>query len=264
MVAFRRFLSLVTIEQWRTLQRQYPRDAEASDGLQARVFGFYLLAALVLMVNEYWAHDSFRELLPRDITKGSDRNFYRRVWWAWFLFLTYTVPLGLYARFVLRLRFSELGLRVQGLLRHSWIYVVGFLIVLPLVVMVSDDPGFLKTYPFYRKAGESLPRLVIWELSYAAQFVGLEFFFRGAMLFCAVRLLGPWVLPAMLFPYMMLHFGKPMLECTGSIIAGVALGVVSLRTGAIYAGMLIHVSVAWTMDLLALWHKGVLQKLFFE
>ncbi len=186
------------------------------------------------------------------------------VWWAWFLFLTYTVPLGLYARFVLRLRFSELGLRVQGLLRHSWIYVVGFLIVLPLVVMVSDDPGFLKTYPFYRKAGESLPRLVIWELSYAAQFVGLEFFFRGAMLFCAVRLLGPWVIPAMLFPYMMLHFGKPMLECTGSIIAGVALGVVSLRTGAIYAGMLIHVSVAWTMDLLALWHKGVLQKLFFE
>ena len=68
----------------------------------------------------------------------------------------------------------------------------------------------------------------------------------------------------MIFPYMMIHFSKPALECLGSIIAGVALGVVSLRTGAIYAGMLVHISVAWTMDLIALWHKGVLEKLLFE
>jgi hypothetical protein len=264
MDALKRFLSLATIEQWRALNRDYPRDSEASDSLQLRVLGFYVLAALVLMLNEYCATESFRELLPRDITKGANRNFYRRIWWAWFLFLSYTVPLGLYARFVLGLKLSQLGLRTKGLLRHSWIYVVGFLIVLPLVVMVSDDPHFLKTYPFYRKAGESLPRLLAWELSYAAQFVGLEFFFRGAMLFCAVRLLGPWVIPAMIFPYMMIHFSKPALECLGSIIAGVALGVVSLRTGAIYAGMLVHISVAWTMDLLALWHKGALEKLLFE
>ena len=264
MDALRRFILLATIEQWRALQRDYPRDDEASEGLQWRVLGFYLLALLVLMANEYWPRESFRELMPRDITKGVDRNFYRRLWWAWFLCFSYIVPVALYARFVLDMRLSDLGLRAQGLLRHSWIYVAGFLIVLPFVVMVSTEASFLTTYPFYRKAGESLPRLVAWELSYAAQFVGLEFFFRGALLFCAVRLLGPWVIPVMVFPYVMLHFGKPALECLGSVIAGVALGVVALRTRTIYAGMLIHISVAWTMDMLALWHKGALQKLLFE
>ena len=256
----RRLWLLLTVEQWRALRRQYPIDPDASDSLQLRVLGLYLLAALVLIVNDYWIVDSFRALLPKDISRGPDREFYRRIWWAWFLFLSYSVPLALYARLVLGMRLAELGLSGRGFLRHAWIYGLGFLVVLPLVVMVSDDPSFLKTYPFYKKAGESLSRLLIWELSYAAQFVGLEFFFRGAMLFCGVRLLGPWVILLMLFPYMMLHFSKPELECLGSIIAGLALGVVSLRTGSIYAGMLIHISVAWTMDALALHHKGVLEK----
>ena len=234
--ALSRLLRLATVEQWRAIQRDYPRDPEPSESDQFKLLGFYLLAALVLLVNEYCnTRAGFRLLLPD--TKTPDWRFYRRLWWAWFLFLSYVAPLALYARFVLGMRLSQLGLRARGFLRHSWIYLAGFLIVLPLVVMVSDDPGFVKTYPFYRQAGSSWFHLICWELSYAAQFVGLEFFFRGALLFCGVRILGPWVIPVMLFPYMMLHFSKPMLECLGSIIAGLALGVVALRTGSVYSGM---------------------------
>ena len=134
--------------------------------------------------------------------------------------------------------------------------------MLPLVFLVSDSPHFLKTYPLLKTAGESWFTLGVWELSYAAQFVALEFFFRGFLLFGAVRLLGPWVIPIMCLPYMMIHFTKPEIECIGSIIAGVALGIVALRTRAIFAGMALHIAVAWSMDLLALWHKGSLQELF--
>lgn len=259
--ALLRLLRLATIEQWRALQRDYPVDSEASERDHLKLLGFYLLAALVLLANDYYAKDSFKMLLSEDITRGPNRHFFRRLWWAWFLCASYIVPLALYARLVLGMGAAQLGLSMRGFVRHSWLYVVGFLIVLPFVVMVSDEPGFLKTYPFYRGAGSSWSHLISWELSYAAQFIGLEFFFRGAMLFCAVRLLGPWAIPVMVFPYMMLHFNKPVLECVGSILAGVALGIVALRTGAIYAGMVIHIGVAWTMDLLALSHKGVLQKL---
>jgi hypothetical protein len=84
----------------------------------------------------------------------------------------------------------------------------------------------------------------------------------GPMLFGAERVLGPWVIPLMVIPYMMIHFGKPAPEAVGAIIAGATLGIVALRTRAIFAGMIIHIGVAWTMDLLALGHQGKLDGLW--
>jgi hypothetical protein len=59
-------------------------------------------------------------------------------------------------------------------------------------------------------------------------------------------------------PYMMIHFGKPLPEAAGSIIAGFVLGTLSLRSCSIWWGALIHVLVACGMDVLALWHRGLL------
>jgi membrane protease YdiL (CAAX protease family) len=159
------------------------------------------------------------------------------------------------------LRARDLGLDPSGLRQHAWIYAAGYAIVLPLVVIVSFRPDFLETYPFYSDAAGSWRELLLWEGSYAVQFVALEYFFRGVLLFAAFRVLGPWAIPMMVVPYTMIHFGKPLPECVGAIIAGSALGIVALRTRAIYAGMVIHIGVAWTMDLLALWHEGELQEL---
>jgi len=53
-------------------------------------------------------------------------------------------------------------------------------------------------------------------------------------------------------PYVMIHFPKPYLEACGAIVAGVVLGSLSMRTGSIWAGFLIHSTVAVLMDLLAL------------
>ena len=38
----------------------------------------------------------------------------------------------------------------------------------------------------------------------------------------------------------------------GAVVAGLILGTLALRTKSIWAGVLIHISVALTMDLLAL------------
>jgi hypothetical protein len=34
------------------------------------------------------------------------------------------------------------------------------------------------------------------------------------------------------------------------------LGWLSLRTGSIFGGVMLHIMVAWSLDILALWHKG--------
>ena len=66
--------------------------------------------------------------------------------------------------------------------------------------------------------------------------------------------MGAYAIFAMIVPYCMIHFGKPFLECLAAIVAGTVLGTLALKTRSIWCGVLIHVSVAWTMDLLSLWH----------
>jgi uncharacterized protein len=102
---------------------------------------------------------------------------------------------------------------------------------------------------------------LIWEGAYGLQFLALEFFFRGFLLFALARSFGSQAIFIMVLPYMMIHYSKPLFEAFSAILAGIILGTLALKTRSIYGGMLIHVAVSWSMDLLALYHKGLLQRL---
>ena len=68
--------------------------------------------------------------------------------------------------------------------------------------------------------------------------------------------LGPYAIPVMTVPYCMIHFAKPLPETCAAIVAGLALGFMSLKTRSILLGAAIHVSVALSMDLASLWRQG--------
>ena len=72
------------------------------------------------------------------------------------------------------------------------------------------------------------------------------------MLFTVARYVGSYAIFIMVIPYVMIHFGKPFAETIGAIIAGIALGTLALRTRSIFGGVLIHVTVALSMDVLAI------------
>ena len=80
----------------------------------------------------------------------------------------------------------------------------------------------------------------------------MEFFFRGWWLKAGKRAMGSHAIFVMVVPYVMIHFGKPMIETVGAVIAGVVLGTLAMKTRSIWSGFLIHVSVAISMDLAAL------------
>jgi hypothetical protein len=48
-----------------------------------------------------------------------------------------------------------------------------------------------------------------------------------------------------------------MPEALAAIVGGIALGTLSLKTRSIWWGAALHIAVAATMDLLALWHAGI-------
>jgi uncharacterized protein len=146
----------------------------------------------------------------------------------------------------------ELGLRLPARLADLKLYGLLFLLVLPLLFFAGSQRDFVSYYPFYRHAADSWLDLLVWELLYAFQFFCVEFFFRGFLLGVCRKSLGSHAVLAAMVPYCMVHFSKPLLEVLGAIPAGLLLGTLAMRTHSIWGGVLLHVAVAWTMDILAI------------
>jgi membrane protease YdiL (CAAX protease family) len=150
---------------------------------------------------------------------------------------------------------SILGCAFAAFREHAWIYLLCLVIVIPTLAVVSRTPEFNRYYPMYPGASRSWIDFWVWEVIYIGQFLSLEIFFRGFWLRGA-RALGVGAIFSMVVPYVMIHFPKPYLEACGAIVAGVVLGSLSMKTGSIWAGFLIHSTVAILMDLLALEQRG--------
>jgi hypothetical protein len=140
-------------------------------------------------------------------------------------------------------------------------YFVILLIMTPIVAIASLQPSFLREYPNYRTAGitsfcefYNLDQgliTMLYEVSYSLGFFTVELFFRGFLIFGLVRFLGSAVVLPMAVTYCVLHFGKPLGEAVSSLFGGYILGVIALKTENIYGGVVVHIGIAWLMELFA-------------
>lgn len=201
------------------------------------------------------------EALRDWIRSGPDRQFRSRLFWATARAVAYLLIPGLVIRFLLRGRMRDYGLRAP----RDWgdtfrVYGLMYVAVMPFVILVSYSPAFQSKYPYYKPGPDEplWPYFWGWEVLYAIQFVGLEFFYRGFLVHGLKHRLGFSAVYVMMLPYLMIHFGKPPAEALGSIIAGFVLGTLSLKTGSVWGGAALHVAVATSMDLLSLAHRGLL------
>ncbi len=186
-------------------------------------------------------------------------ELYPLAWWVFTRMLGYTVlPFTVWKILFPKDSLLDFGLRTKGLLGHAWIYVLCLCVVVPAVFLVASQPDFGNYYPFYKQSPRSWVDFLSWEAMYVVQFFGLEVFFRGFWLNALRKSMGSAAIFAMVVPYCMIHFGKPYLETCGAVVAGIALGSLSMRTKSVYSGFLVHVTVAILMDWLALAQKGAL------
>lgn len=147
------------------------------------------------------------------------------------------------------------GMTVRGF--SPFPYFLMLLIMAPIIYIASLQPEFQDYYPIFKfdRLGFTLSKFwefVILELCYALDFVGTEWIFRGALIIGMASLLGRNCVLPMVAVYAFLHFGKPLGETIGSVFGGYILGVIALRSGSIFGGVLIHIGVAFMMDLFAL------------
>jgi hypothetical protein len=245
----------IFLATWERLNQEAKEERALHPGFDTRVVIVLILAALVLVFQEYYGDRPTFDFYLGDRFVGS--HYYQLdqfAWWAGAKVVGYLVVPSMAVWGLLRGRLRDYGFGLAGVSKHLWIYVALYLAILPVVIIASYTRPFLHTYPFYKLAARSWLDLAAWELMYGASFLSLEFFFRGFLLFALKRTMGAYAIFVMIVPYCMIHFHKPIAEVCGAIFAGIVLGTLAMATRSIWCGVLIHVSVAWTMDLLALWH----------
>ncbi|MGE5521895.1 MAG: type II CAAX prenyl endopeptidase Rce1 family protein [Candidatus Dadabacteria bacterium] len=133
-------------------------------------------------------------------------------------------------------------------------YALMLLIMVPLIAAASTQHDFLAMYPKlqnvdYVKQSNMGWYKILYELSYGSDFFTIELFFRGFLIMAFAKWVGKEaVIPMALF-YCTIHFGKPLGECISSYFGGMILGAVILNNRTIFGGLMVHVGIAWLMEL---------------
>jgi membrane protease YdiL (CAAX protease family) len=264
-------------DTWRKLDEEATAYRNQHRGrVDHRAAACLLISAVVLTVQEYYGGRTFFQTTLRPelevLNAGAwtwlqlERydELYAYGWWCFSRSAGYVLfPLTLWKILFPKDSLLDMGLRGHGFIKHLWIYGVCLAIVVPAMLIVAQQPDFGSYYPFYKQASRSVFDFLAWEAMYWVQFFCLELFFRGWMVGALRRAMGSAAIFVMALPYCMIHYGKPYLEAHGAIVAGVVLGSLAMRTRSIYAGFLLHITVAAGMDLLSLYKRGSLPTNFW-
>jgi hypothetical protein len=149
---------------------------------------------------------------------------------------------------------SFFGLTVKNFNGRPYFLILLFLV--PLIALASTRPDFLHTYPKVKNiafingyTSPVWPWQILYEISYGLDFLSIELFFRGFLVIGLARYAGEYAILPMAAFYCTIHFGKPLGECISSFFGGLALGVIALRTRSIFGGLIVHLGLAWLMEL---------------
>ena len=216
----------------------------------------FFTITLMMLVTEYfgWQGAFHFHFQNNDWYTGLSQNervFNAQVWTtlSFFLWLV-IVPTIIYKIFI-----KDVEWLLKTPAKNSGTqYLFLYAIMLPVLIIVAMQPQFYQFYPLYRPTDAM--SWVKFELIYLPQFFAVEYFFRGPALSLAARIkkdIGPMI---MMLPYALIHIHKPFPEAIGSMFAGLVLGHLALKSQSIWYGVLLHMSIALSMDFLGLYNSG--------
>jgi len=226
----------------------------------------YLLQVIFLRTNPF-RHKKFVGLLllapaifswkmVADIEFDISRDFFQNDYWNDVLYWPVKVAVITAMLLVVHRVFDKdepfYGVTPSGFKARP--YLLMLLIMVPLIAAASTQKDFLDMYPRYQRVEYLLQpdrgwHKLLYELAYGTDFFSIELFFRGFLVLAFARYVGKEAILPMAIFYCTIHFGKPMVECISSYFGGMILGVVTYHTRTILGGFLVHVGIAWLMEL---------------
>lgn len=220
-----------------------------------------MIGIIMLFIEFYGWQAPFYRLFGPLFTDASRNQllFYAQAYTSVsFILLMIVVPV-IYFRFFETSRLRGLGLQAPHL-TDAKPYAAFAILMTPVLFIACAQPGFYQFYPLYKPQGPS--DWLAFETIYAMQFIATEFFFRGPLLFALYKKIKDTAIFVMVIPYALIHIHKPLPEALGSIVAGVLLGVLAIKSKSIWWGVLLHIYIALLADTLGLFYSGRLLELF--
>jgi hypothetical protein len=183
---------------------------------------------------------------------GTDKLNSRIYWFLADGVIMFLVP-AILIKTVLREKLSDFGFKLGDVRFGMTTSLIFLAVMLVVVFIVSGTKEFLSAYPQGgKKAGESIPTFMLYELCILVYMLGWEFFWRGYMLFGLKPKFGYYSVFIQMIPFFILHKGKPDLELFASIIAGLILGLQAIRCGSFIYAWILHWLVMVAIDSLSL------------
>lgn len=126
--------------------------------------------------------------------------------------------------------------------------------MIPVLIHASRIPSIAFQHPLSILAATYTQALVIYEVFLFLHMVGLEFMFRGFLLFGLQKEMGTVAVYIQAIPYVVLCAGGSQTAALAAIPAGIALGHLAARTGSIWYGVVLHWLCAAALDYLVIYH----------
>lgn len=187
-------------------------------------------------------------------TNYNENNYWQHiVYWPGLLVITLLLIYPIWLKFDKKQQpfygFSSKGVKWKP-------YWILLFLMLPLIALASTQADFLAVYPKMQavtgsnyEVQFSLWQKLLFEIAYGIDFINIEFFFRGFLILAFMKWAGKdCILPMACF-YCAIHFGKPLGECISSYFGGMILGIIVYHTRSIYGGLMVHLGIAWLMEL---------------
>jgi hypothetical protein len=219
---------------------------------QPAIWGMAIFAVLVF---SYKVYCNTHKIWIREHIDGSEAIFWQRVVGNLGSFVLLVVPVIVYWFINDRKQQAFYGLSAKKFDVKPYLIILA--IMMPLVILAATQADFLKQYPkvnsVLRLAKIEENRFgygALFELSYGLDFIATEIFFRGFLVLAFAQRIGRGIILPMAVFYVAIHFGKPLGECISSFFGGALLGIFAYETRSIWGGVIVHLGIAWMMELI--------------
>lgn len=207
------------------------------------------VAVIETTVWYYGARRFFRAELAQFFGEWGRGELAEYIYWFVANAALYLIPTMLILVLVLKRKPREFGFSF-GDYRAGFYYTGLFLgVMIPIIWIVSSTQAFSNMYPHHQPAKVDWELFLIYEAGMLLYMIGWEYIWRGYLLFGLYEKFGYHAVLIQMIPFVLLHFGKPPVETYSSILGGIALGVLALRTGSFWYGVIIHFGIMFSLDL---------------
>ncbi len=234
-----------------SLRNELERLKNAVSGLDRKVVIIFIAVAVLQTISWYYTSRRFFRfnIFP---SYSNHPDIYLIEYLFWFIgdFITFFILPLLIIKFIHKEKISSYGLTLGDKLTGVTLTVIFLAVMLPVIWIFSSQPSFVAKYPHLLSVREVWDKFFVYELGMLIYMFAWEFIWRGYMLFGLEEKFGYYAVLIQMIPFVILHNGKPVAETFGAILGGIALGILALRTRSIIYGVVIHMGIMFSIDLI--------------